>query len=257
MQGSVGFLIFIAGLMFAVLAGIAALANFYSLNIKARTVGHGQHGTARWATSREISHTYTQVNFTPGLWRQGENMPTEQDIVVGCKKQKHGTTALVDTGDVHAIMIGAAGVGKTAYWFYPCLEYALASGISFLISDTKGDIFRNYAGIAKDCYGYKISVIDLRNPTKSDGFNLLHLVSKYADLYKETKELAHKARAEKYAKIISKTIIMSGGDSASYGQNAFFTTPRRACSLRRSCWWLSSANPRNGTSCPSSRSSRN
>ena len=34
--------------------------------------------------------------------------------------------------------------------------------------------------------------------------------------------LAAKAKAEKYAKIISKTIINSSGDSANYGQNAFF-----------------------------------
>ncbi len=222
MTESTGTLILAAGLMFAVLAGIAALSNYHSLNIKARTVGHGQHGTARWATRGEIARTYTHVNFTPDLWREGKNLPEEQGIVVGCKGGKHGTTALVDTGDVHAIMIGAAGVGKTAYWLYPCLEYALASGVSFMVTDTKGDVFRNYAGIAKGCYGYRISVIDLRNPTKSDGFNLLHLVNKYADLYKQEGKLAYKARAEKYAKIISKTIIMSGGDGASYGQNQFF-----------------------------------
>lgn len=143
MQGDTGIFILAAGIMFAVLAGIAALANFHSLNIKARTVGHGQHGTARWATSREITRTYTQVKFTPDLWRRGMNMPTEQGIVVGCKGGKHGTTALVDTGDVHAIMIGAAGVGKTAYWLYPCLEYALASGMSFLNTDTKGGATRS------------------------------------------------------------------------------------------------------------------
>ncbi len=222
MPQNVGGLILAAGIMLAVLAGITALSNFYSLNIKAKTVGHGQHGTARWATRGEIVRTYAQVDFTPERWREGRNLPDKQGIVVGCKNKKHGTTALVDTGDVHAIMIGAAGVGKTAYWLYPCLEYALASGMSFLNTDTKGDVFRNYAGIARDCYGYRVSVIDLRNPTKSDGFNLLHLVNKYADLYKQEGKLAHKARAEKYAKIISKTIIMSGGDSASYGQNAFF-----------------------------------
>ncbi|WP_217957919.1 type IV secretory system conjugative DNA transfer family protein [Acutalibacter muris] len=222
MPQNVGGLILAAGIMLAVLAGITALSNFYSLNIKAKTVGHGQHGTARWATRGEIVRTYTQVDFTPERWREGRNLPDKQGIVVGCKNKKHGTTALVDTGDVHAIMIGAAGVGKTAYWLYPCLEYALASGMSFLSTDTKGDVFRNYAGIARDCYGYRVSVIDLRNPTKSDGFNLLHLVNKYADLYKQDGKLAYKARAEKYAKIISKTIIMSGGDSASYGQNAFF-----------------------------------
>lgn len=222
MPQDTGILILAAGIMFAVLAGIAALSNFHSLNIKAKTVGHGQHGTARWATQREIMRTYTRVNFTPNLWRKGENLPTEQGIVVGCKGGKRGTSALVDTGDVHAVMIGAAGVGKTAFWLYPCIEYALASGMSFLSVDTKGDIFRNYAGIARDCYGYKISVIDLRNPTRSDGFNLLHLVNKYADLYKQEGKLAHKAKAEKYAKIISKTIITAGGDSANYGQNQFF-----------------------------------
>lgn len=71
-------------------------------------------------------------------------------------------------------MIGAAGVGKTAFWLYPCIEYACASGMSFLSTDTKGDVMRNYGNIAKD-YGYNVSVIDLRNPMKSNGNNLLHL----------------------------------------------------------------------------------
>ena len=129
---------------------------------------------------------------------------------------------MVDAGDVHALMIGAAGVGKTAYWLYPCIEYACASGMSFLSTDTKGDVMRNYGGVAKE-YGYNVSVIDLRNPTKSNGNNLLNLVNKYMDLYKEhPNQLAYKAKAEKYAKIISKTIILSGAESASFGQNAYF-----------------------------------
>lgn len=47
MPTSTGTLILAAGLMFAVLAGIAALSNCHSLNLKARTVDCGQHGTAR------------------------------------------------------------------------------------------------------------------------------------------------------------------------------------------------------------------
>lgn len=43
------------------------------------------------------------------------------------------------------------------------------------------------------------------------------------DLYKEhPDELVYKAKAEKYAKIISKTIILSGMDAASFGQNTYF-----------------------------------
>lgn len=78
-------------------------------------------------------------------------------------------------------MIGASGVGKTAFFLYPNLEYACASGMSFLALDTKGDLVRNHGTIAQKYYGYNISVIDLRNPTRSDGNNLLTLVNRYMD----------------------------------------------------------------------------
>ena len=223
-MGNIMALVAVAVVMVSILGGITLLTHVYSLNgIKNKTVGDGQHGTARWATKKEIADIYVEVPFNPSEWRKGNCLPTEQGLVVGCKGTKFDTTALVDTGDVHALMIGAAGVGKTAYWMYPCIEYALASGMSFLSTDTKGDIMRNYGTIAQKYYGYNISVIDLRNPTKSNGNNLLHLVNKYMDMYQETPEmLVYKAKAEKYAKIIAKTIILSGMDSASFGQNAYF-----------------------------------
>lgn len=233
-------LIMAATAMACTLGGVSLLAHVYTLNnIKSKTVGDGQHGSARWATKSEIKRVYRHIPFTPDKWRaQAKNgvKPTytggkrkrtreeelPQGIIVGCKGGKKNTTAMVDTGDVHALMIGAAGVGKTAYWLYPCIEYACASGMSFLSTDTKGDVMRNYGGVAKE-YGYNVSVIDLRNPTKSNGNNLLNLVNKYMDLYKEhPNQLAYKAKAEKYAKIISKTIILSGAESASFGQNAYF-----------------------------------
>ena len=38
--------------------------------------------------------------------------------------------------------------GKTAYFLYANLEYASASGMSYLALDTKGDLARNYGAIA-------------------------------------------------------------------------------------------------------------
>ena len=223
-------LILVAVGMACILGGITLLTHLYNLNgIKAKTVGNGQHGTARWATKREIRRTYRFVFFTPKKWRaQAANgdsptdkngNPLPQGVVVGCTGN---TTALVDTGDVHVLMIGAAGVGKTAFWLYPCIEYACASGMSFLSTDTKGDVFRNYGGVA-ECYGYRVSVIDLRNPTRSSGNNLLHFVNRYMDLALAfPDELTHRAKAEKYAKIISKTIILSGMEAGSFGENSYF-----------------------------------
>lgn len=205
---------------------ISLASHLYGLNgIKSKTIGNGQHGTARWASKGEIDKTYTKVNYEPQKWRTDEkSRPKAQGIVVGCKTiGKKQTIGLVDTGDVHCMMIGAAGVGKTAFWLYPNIEYACASGMSFMSTDTKGDILRNYGSIASKYYGYNISVIDLRNPMRSHGNNLLHLVNKYMDLYAEHPDtLAYKAKAEKYAKIISKTIILSGMDAGSFGQNAYF-----------------------------------
>ena len=239
-------LITVAAVMFAVLGAITLIAHIYNLNnIKSKTVGDGQHGTARWANKAEIRKTYRHIPFTPKKWRKqardGQEptvtqfvrkkhslkmLPTEealpQGIVVGCKGGKHSTTAMIDTGDVHVLMIGAAGVGKTAFWLYPCIEYACASGMSFLSTDTKGDVMRNYGNIAKD-YGYKVSVIDLRNPTRSDGFNFLTLMNHYMDLARaDPSNLAARARAEKYAKILAKTIISPDGDASQYGDNAYF-----------------------------------
>lgn len=223
----------VAGIaMFAVIGTITMIDSNGNLNqIKNKTVGDGQHGTARWATAKEIRQTYRHIPFTPSRWRaqaaQGKT-PTDkngkalpQGIVVGCQGKRH-TTALVDTGDVHVLMIGAAGVGKTAFWLYPCIEYACASGMSFLSTDTKGDVLRNYGTIAEG-YGYHVSVIDLRTPTRSNGNNILHLVNKYMDLASEhPDQLEYQARAEKYAKMIANTIILSGMEQSSLGQNAYF-----------------------------------
>lgn len=236
-MGNASGLIIAAAVMFTILGLISLFAHIYNLNnIKARTVGDGQHGTARFADKREIRKTYKHVQYEPQIWREqamnGEHPtmpdgnPLPQGIIVGCKG-KSKTVALVDDQDVHALMIGAAGVGKTAYFLYPNIEYACASGMSFISTDTKGDIYRSYGDIAQKYYGYKISVLDLRNPTKSHGNNLLHLVNKYMDLYKKSvaegkEDISYIAKSEKYAKIIAKTIILNGMDGANFGQNAFF-----------------------------------
>lgn len=219
--------IIVAAVMFAVIGGITLISHIYNLNgIKSKTVGDGQHGTARFANRGELRRVYKHIPFEPKSWRKvakEKDLGLPQGVVVGVKKRKGIDYAMVDTSDVHTMMIGAAGCGKTAYWLYPNLEYACASGMSFLTTDTKGDLYRNYGNIAKNYYGYDVAIIDLRNPTRSDGNNLLHLVNKYMDAYKENpKDVSLKAKAEKYAKIIGKTIIYSEGDSASYGQNAFF-----------------------------------
>jgi type IV secretion system protein VirD4 len=188
-------LIFVCAGAFGLMALIVYLSTSYNLNrIKSKTIGDGQHGTARWATKREIRRTYRRVEYTPEEWRKGGcgtrvSLPrriwrgirkfprrtgiplppstgiappragqpghtTEpgarhasagtapphlpQGIIMGSVRRFGKTYALVDTGDVHVLMIGAAGIGKTACYLYPNLEYCCACGMSFLSTDSKG-----------------------------------------------------------------------------------------------------------------------
>ena len=203
---------------------LSVLTNNYSLNgIKSKTVGDGQHGTARWATTQEIKKTFANVPFDVTSWREGKDLPKVQGLILGSTQHGKQLDALVDRDDVHCLMIGASGVGKTAFFLYPNLEFACASGMSYLALDTKGDLARNYGTIAKKYYGYHVSVIDLRNPTRSDGSNLLTLINRYTDIAREHPDnLAARAKAEKYAKILAKTIVNPGGDEQDRGQNSYF-----------------------------------
>lgn len=225
MQSNVLLLIASASIMAITIGTILFLSHHFTLDgIKAKTVGDGQYGSARWATKSEIAKTYKRILFEPEAWRNGERLPDAcQGLILGSENGKDGITAIVDSDDIHCLMIGASGIGKTAYFLYPNLEYACASGMSFLALDTKGDLARNYGTIAKRYYGYDVAVIDLRNPTRSDGFNLMTLINNYMDEAKKNeKNLSARAKAEKYAKVLAKTIINSDGDSSQYGQNAFF-----------------------------------
>ena len=99
---SIILLLAVAGGALLIMAAVTALAGRASLNgIKSRTVGDGQHGTARWATNREIKTTYAHVPFRTAAWRTGKDRPTTQGLVLGSVGDRNHMTALVDSDDVH------------------------------------------------------------------------------------------------------------------------------------------------------------
>ncbi len=49
-------------------------------------------------------------------WRASPPADLPQGITLGSKSKGKDTIALIDTDDVHCLMIGASGVGKTAYF---------------------------------------------------------------------------------------------------------------------------------------------
>ena len=90
MGSSIGTLVLISLIMLVVLGMISVLAHIYNLNnIKAKTVGDGQHGTARWARKEELQRAYRHIPYTPEKWRKQASegkVPTYTVPLVGKKK---------------------------------------------------------------------------------------------------------------------------------------------------------------------------
>ena len=76
-MNGISMLILSVGGIIAVLFFVTYASQKHDLNgIKDKTVGNGQHGTARWATRQEVKRTYHHVPYTPKQWPQKrENSP--------------------------------------------------------------------------------------------------------------------------------------------------------------------------------------
>ncbi|WP_373844817.1 type IV secretory system conjugative DNA transfer family protein [Clostridium sp.] len=210
-------------------------------SVKDRKVGDSQYGSARWINKKEKKKLFERIVYDPESWRKGKREGLKQGILFGLEKGfknkksikdkiipfkfKEKRIALLDTSDSNSILVGPSGIGKTNFFLLPQIEYAGASGMSFLVTDTKGYVYKTMGNILKKYYGYNVVLIDFRNPTRSEHYNLMQLVNNYMDLTKQNREshlgLTYEAKAQKYAKIISKSIIESSGFKGG-GDNSYF-----------------------------------
>ena len=87
-MSGVSLLIVVGAIMLLTLCAIPFLAYIYDLNhIKSKTVGDGQHGTARWATKAEVKKTYQHIPFTPSKWREQAKNKKKPTMSVTKKKK--------------------------------------------------------------------------------------------------------------------------------------------------------------------------
>ena len=83
------------------------------LNVKDRTVGDGQYGTARWINEREKEDQFERVVYDPKKWRSGKRKNLKQGLIWGMDKNFNRRIALLDTSDSNSVLVGPSGIGKT------------------------------------------------------------------------------------------------------------------------------------------------
>ena len=83
-----------------------------------------------------------------------------------------GGTLYVDGTDIHTLIIGATGSKKSRLIVMPTVRILAAAEENMVICDPKGEIYRRTAGFLHE-NGYSINTINLREPQKGDGWNML------------------------------------------------------------------------------------
>ncbi len=120
-------------------------------------------GYADWCTDKEMKKTLKMLRV------QDENYESAGFPIIN-----DGHRMWVDDGESHNIVIGSTGTGKTQCIIHPLVKILGKAGESMVITDPKGEIYRESAGLLKE-RGYKIVVMNFREPQRGNTWNPLAL----------------------------------------------------------------------------------
>lgn len=131
-----------------------------------------ESGYARWSTDKEIKSDANIAKVDP---------KADTLNAAGIPLINNGKEIWVDNGEYHNLVIGSTGSGKTQTIVKPMVNLLAKKGESMIITDPKGEIYK-YAATALKERGYKIIVLNFREPNHGNAWNPLTLPYRY---YKE------------------------------------------------------------------------
>ncbi len=121
--------------------------------------------------------------FTVTSLNSVENI--KDGIVIGAEK-KGGGVEVIATSQLHALIVGTTGSGKTTGFVDQNISVLgrCKSKPSIVISDPKKELYEKHAK-SLEKQGYKISVLDLREPYSSERWNPMNVLIRRIRLVKD------------------------------------------------------------------------
>ena len=105
--------------------------------------------------------------------------PTDETVsAAGIPLINNGKEIWVDNGEYHNLVIGSTGSGKTQTIVKPMVNLLAKKGESMIITDPKGEIYKYSASYLKE-KGYRIIVLNFREPQRGNSWNPLSLPNQY------------------------------------------------------------------------------
>ena len=120
-------------------------------------------GYSRWVSDKEIKSSF-------GIHKVD---PASEDIkYAGIPVANDGRNLWVDDSELHTLVIGSTGSGKSQMIVLPTISLLARKGESMIITDPKQEIYKADGQLLKD-KGYKIIIINLREPQRGNSWNPL------------------------------------------------------------------------------------
>jgi type IV secretion system protein VirD4 len=128
--------------------------------------GQFQHGSAWFLGEAEYDREF-------GCCYSDEAPADGGGIVVAMKKMADGRDKIwYFAGDIHTILFGKTGSGKTRRIFLETIVLLALAGQSMVVSDPKGEMYA-FTRPLLEKLGYEVPAIDFKSPEKSHCQNLL------------------------------------------------------------------------------------
>ncbi len=123
-----------------------------------------------------------------------------KDGIVISAEKKGGGVEIIETSQLHALIVGTTGSGKTTGFVDQNISVLgrCKSKPSIVISDPKKELYEKHAkSLEKE--GYKISVLDLREPYSSERWNPMNVLIRRIRLVKDLENNLRQEDGKYYA----------------------------------------------------------
>ena len=162
-----------------------------------------ENGYSRWAKDKEImgANDVVKVPFIDKSAPAGGTPIIYDDL-----------NAYIDNSNMHTMVIGATGSGKTQGIINPTMKMLMKAKESIVVTDPKGEIYEDHYKLLKD-QGYEIIVLNFREPQKGSCWNPYDLP------YKFQKE-GNFDKANELLNDLSTNIVVDGQGQDPFWQNA-------------------------------------
>ena len=128
-----------------------------------------EKGYSRWAKEREYKEDKGIECVDP---------LSSEIKAAGIPLINNGKKLWVDNGEYHNLVIGATGSGKSQTVVEPMVELLIKHGESMIITDPKAELYITAGDYLKQ-QGYKVIILNFRDPQKGNAWNPLTLPYQY------------------------------------------------------------------------------